>query len=69
MSLKAFHIFFVTLASSLAFAFAGWALPSPLAGAGARGGYFTMGVLSLVSGVGLIVYGFWFWKKMKRLAA
>jgi hypothetical protein len=64
MSLKAFHICFVSLASALAFAFAGWALPQPPAGAG----YRTMGLLSLVVGVGLIAYGFWFWKKIKRLA-
>ena len=66
MSLKAFHIFFVSLASALAFGFAGWALPSPPAGAGAD--YKIMGLLSLALGVGLIVYGFWFWRKIKHLA-
>lgn len=67
MSLKAFHIFFVSLSSALAFAFAGWALPSPPAGTG-EGYYGTMGLVSLALGVGLIIYGFWFWKKIKRLA-
>ncbi|MGH9870490.1 MAG: hypothetical protein ACREAA_20330 [Candidatus Polarisedimenticolia bacterium] len=58
MSLKAFHIVFVTLATLLAFAFAAWAFSAgmPLAGG-----------LAAVFGAGLIVYGFWFWKKIKPL--
>jgi len=66
MSLKAFHICFVSLASALAFAFAGWALPSRPTPGGAA--YGTLGVLSLLAGVALIAYGFWFWRKMRHLA-
>jgi hypothetical protein len=64
MSLKAFHILFVVLSSTLCFAFAGWAL-------GTAGGetplYQGMGITSLALGTALIVYGFWFWKKIKRI--
>ena len=66
MSLKAFHILFVTLASLLAFAFGAWALQVP-----SENGvmlYRAMGVTGLVFGAGLIAYGFWFWRKVKRLA-
>jgi hypothetical protein len=65
MSLKAFHILFVTLSSALCFAFAGWALG---AGGGESATYHGMGYAALVLGVGLIAYGFWFWSKIKRLA-
>ena len=66
MSLKAFHILFVTLSSALCFAFAGWALGTT--GGGESATYQGMGYTALVLGVGLIAYGFWFWSKIKRLA-
>jgi hypothetical protein len=65
MSLKAFHIVFVTLSSALCFAFAGWALGS---GGGESAAYRATGFASLALGAGLIAYGFWFWHKIKRLA-
>lgn len=64
MSLKAFHILFVTLSSALSFAFAGWALG---AGGGESTTYHAMGYAALALGAGLIVYGFWFWSKIKRI--
>lgn len=63
MSLKAFHIVFVTASSLVAFAFAGWALH-----AYTEGGERTMLALAVGSAlfaVGLIVYGFWFWRKIR----
>ena len=64
MSLKAFHIVFVTLSSALSFAFAGWALG---AGGGESTAYKAAGFAALALGAGLIAYGFWFWRKINRL--
>ena len=59
MSLKAFHIVFVTLATLLAAGFAAWALREP------TGSYRWLGVLSVAAAVALPVYGWWFLRKMK----
>lgn len=57
MNLKAVHIVFITCASLLSFVFGGWSL--------ARGAtYWTLGVLSGILGIALVVYGFWFWRKI-----
>ncbi len=63
MSLKGFHIVFVTLSSLLAFVFAGWSLHVWRAGEGS--GHLAGAALSLVFGIALIVYGFWFWQKIQ----
>lgn len=65
MSLKAFHIVFVTLATLLAFAFAGWCL-----GVAAQegGGYRVLGIVSGLFGAALIAYGVWFWRTKIRSA-
>ena len=63
MSLKAFHIVFVSLSSLLAFVFAGWSLHFHTASD--NGTYLVLGVLSAFFGILLIVYGFWFWRKIK----
>jgi hypothetical protein len=65
MSLKTFHIVFIVFSTLLAFGTATWCVwidllegaPIYLAGA----------IASFVVGVGLIVYGVWFYRKMKRL--
>jgi hypothetical protein len=65
MSLKAFHIVFIIFSTLLALAVGGWCLwvdlvegaPVYLAGA----------ISSFVCAVALIVYGVWFYRKMKRL--
>jgi len=67
MSLKAFHIVFVTLSTLLAFTFAVWAFRSAADSGGTE--MLVAGVLSAAFGVSLIVYGFWFWKKIKPLTA
>jgi hypothetical protein len=65
MSLKAFHIVFVIFSTLLALGVGGWCVwvnlvegtPVYLAGA----------IASFASAIGLIVYGIWFYRKMKRL--
>ena len=65
MSLKGFHIVFITFSTLLALGIGVWCIwvnlvagaPSYLAGA----------VFSFIAAIALIVYGIWFWRKMKRL--
>ena len=59
MSLKAFHLIFVTLLTALAFGCAAWAFASakPLSG-----------VLGLAAGGAVIIYGQYFLKKLKRIS-
>ncbi|HEY2801475.1 MAG TPA: hypothetical protein VGI85_12825 [Chthoniobacterales bacterium] len=65
MSLKAFHIVFITFSTLLAFGCGIWCLwvnriePAP--------GYVFGAVCAFAAAVALIVYGCWFWRKMKRL--
>ncbi len=67
MSLKAFHIFFVTISSALAFGFGGWSLKNYFGGE--RGALdLVMGIGSLVVGVALVVYGKYFLKKLKKVS-
>ena len=65
MSLKGFHIVFITFSTLLAFGIGVWCLwVNTIAGDPA----YTVGaVCSFVAAVVLIVYGCWFWRKMKRL--
>ncbi len=65
MSLKAFHIVFITASTLLAFGFGGWMLR-----AYANGGQavdLVFGIGSTVAGVGLIIYGKYFLKKLKNI--
>ena len=65
MSLKAFHIVFVIFSTLLAVGVGAWCIwvnlvegaPVYLAGA----------IASFMTAVALIVYGVWFYRKMKRL--
>ena len=65
MSLKAFHILFVIFSTLLALGVGGWCIwvnlvegtPVYLAGA----------IASFASAIALIIYGIWFYRKMKRL--
>jgi len=65
MSLKGFHIVFIIFSTLLALGVGGWCVwvdlvegaPIYLAGA----------IASFASAVALIVYGVWFYRKMKRL--
>jgi hypothetical protein len=65
MSLKGFHIVFIIFSTLLALGVGGWCVwvdlvegaPIYLAGA----------ICSFVAAVALVVYGVWFYRKMKRL--
>ncbi len=67
MSLKAFHLIFITAAVLLAFGFGAWLLK----------GYFSFGggvldlifgAISIVFGIGLIVYERYFLKKTRNVS-
>jgi hypothetical protein len=59
MSLKAFHLIFVTLLTSLSFGCAAWAF---------QAGSTFWGVTAVVTGVLVIVYGIYFLKKLKNVS-
>lgn len=65
MSLKGFHIVFITFSTLLALGTGAWCLwVDSTHGSPA----FRIGAVSaFVAAVGLLVYGVWFWRKMKRL--
>lgn len=62
MSLKVFHVVFVAASSLLSFAFSGWCFHAWRTRADASFGL--LAALAALLGVGLIVYGFWFWRKI-----
>ncbi len=65
MSLKGFHIIFITFSTLLAFGIGVWCLWVNSVNATSA---FTIGaVCSFAAAVVLIIYGCWFWRKMKRL--
>ena len=59
MSLKAFHLIFVTLLTTLSFGCAAWAF--------AAGDLF-FGVGGIAAGFLVIVYGIYFLKKLKKIS-
>jgi hypothetical protein len=59
MSLKAFHLIFVTLLTSLSFGCAAWAF--------AAGNAF-WGVTGIAAGILVIIYGIYFLKKLKKIS-
>jgi hypothetical protein len=64
MSLKGFHVVFVTASALLAFGFAAWcfgAVPAP------GTGRLLAGATSVLAGLGLVGYEAWFLKKMRGL--
>jgi len=65
MSLKAFHIVFIIVSTLLALGTGVWCLWVNLT-AGAPI-YVAGAVASFVAAIVLLVYGFWFYRKMKRL--
>jgi hypothetical protein len=66
MSLKAFHIVFVTLSSILAFVFAVWEFSRYQA----NGEFLELAwaLLAFASGAGLIFYGIRFLKKLRKVS-
>jgi membrane protein YdbS with pleckstrin-like domain len=65
MSLKGFHIVFITFSTLLAFGVGVWCLW--INHMEATTAYAAGAVCSFAAAVALIVYGCWFWRKMKRL--
>ena len=67
MSLKAFHLVFITASSALAFGFAVWELKDYWM-SGRRTPDLALGLGALVAGIGLIVYERYFLKKLKNVS-
>ena len=66
MSLKAFHVIFITAAVLLAFGFGAWMLNVYKDSQAASD--FNLGVGSLVVGVALVVYEVYFLRKLKKVS-
>ena len=67
MSLKAFHVVFISAASALAFGFGAWMLHAYRLPEGTTSDV-VWGAVSLVAGVGLLVYEYFFLKKLKNVS-
>jgi len=67
MSLKAFHLIFITAASALAFGCGVWGLKN-FASPEGRLSDFIFGLGSLAAGAGLILYERYFLKKLKNVS-
>ena len=65
MSLKGFHIIFITFSTLLAFGVGIWCLW--INSMDATASYTAGAIVSFAAAVALIIYGCWFWRKMKRL--
>jgi hypothetical protein len=65
MSLKAFHLVFITAATALAIGCAAWGLRAYFSQDG-RVGDLAFGLGSLAAGAGLILYERYFLKKLKN---
>ena len=59
MSLKAFHLIFVSCLTTLSFGFAAWAFAM---------GKNTFGLAGVAAGILVIVYGIYFLKKLKKIS-
>ncbi len=66
MSLKAFHLIFITAAIALAFGCAVWGLKDYFSPEG-RALDLVFGLGSLATGIGLILYERYFLKKLKKV--
>jgi hypothetical protein len=65
MSLKAFHIIFIVFSTLLAIGIGSWCIWVNLV-EGVQI-YLAGAIASFACAVGLVIYGFWFYRKMKRL--
>ena len=66
MSLRTVHIVFIVFATVLSFLLGLWALKRGIADA--SGIMAGIGLIALISGVILVLYGVTFWRKIKDLA-
>ncbi|MAI87694.1 MAG: hypothetical protein CMF98_00945 [Candidatus Marinimicrobia bacterium] len=62
MSLKALHLILISLSTILSFGFSYWALFI------ANESFFIFGLLGIIFSISLIIYGFWFLKKLKDVS-
>jgi len=67
MSLKAFHVVFISAASALAFGFGAWMLRAHRSPEGTTSD-LVWGVGALAVGIGLLVYEFYFLKNLKNVS-
>jgi hypothetical protein len=67
MSLKAFHLVFITASSALSFGCGVWALKDYASPAGGTSDII-FGLIALAVGVGLILYERYFLKKLKNVS-
>jgi hypothetical protein len=67
MSLKAFHVVFITAASALAVGFGIWLVRESRAPEGTAA-ELVFGILSMAVGAGLLVYERFFLKKLKNVS-
>jgi hypothetical protein len=65
MSLKAFHIVFIVFSTLLALALGAWCIWVDLVEGAPI--YLSGAIASFIVAAALIVYGVWFYRKMKRL--
>ena len=65
MSLKGFHVVFVTASALLAFGFAAWCVAAVAEPGALR---LAAGAASVLAGLGLVAYEAWFLKKMRGLS-
>jgi hypothetical protein len=65
MSLKGFHIVFIVFSTLLALGIGAWCIWVNLVEG--ESVYLAGAIFSFVTAVALIVYGVWFYRKMKRL--
>ena len=59
MSLKAFHLIFVTLLTALSAAFSVWGFLS---------GKIFAGIVGILAGILVVIYGIYFLKKLKKIS-
>ena len=67
MSLKAFHIFFITLASLMSAGCAVWAFKAHASPDGSQPWQLWFGIGGMVTMLALLVYGYSFLKKTKNI--
>ncbi len=65
MSLKGFHIVFITFSTLLALVCGAWCVRVNLTADAP--GYLAGAAVCFATAIGLTVYGAWFYKKMKKL--
>jgi len=67
MGLKAFHVFFIVVATLTALMFGAWGLWD--FGRTGKGGTLAMGILGFAGAAALVFYGLWFLRKLKNVSS